>query len=157
MHNSKKCNISVIITIVMVLLFGVAVAAANDVAKTAPLKSVQTSSSCIQCHSKTTPGVVADWKASQHSKRESPAKPATVLPTILLATPKRPMLRGRKRANNAMHTRSRSSWAESTQWRTLQDSQFRAFITCRERWLKAGRAAADVTSSARQMPNNSPN
>jgi hydroxylamine dehydrogenase len=67
MHNFKKLNISIIV--VMVLFVGVSVAATKDAAKAAPLKTGQISSSCIQCHSKTTPGVVADWKASQHSKK----------------------------------------------------------------------------------------
>lgn len=36
----------------------------------APLFSADSSSSCVECHSKTTPNIVSDWKLSKHSQAE---------------------------------------------------------------------------------------
>ena len=42
--------------------------AAAPAAKAAPAKrSAAASDACVACHQKSSPGVVADWKASRHS------------------------------------------------------------------------------------------
>lgn len=68
MYSSRKNCLSLIL-VVAVLLFFAMTAVAGETGKTTPTKVGKTSSACIECHSKTTPGVVVDWKVSQHSKK----------------------------------------------------------------------------------------
>lgn len=66
MDSLRKLCLHLILGVAAFILFA-GVANAGETGKPASAKSA--SATCIQCHSQSTPGVVADWKASVHSQK----------------------------------------------------------------------------------------
>jgi len=56
--------------IIVVLGLMIAVAAAFAVAQSAPSTPDKSSQTCVDCHAKSSPGIVSDWKASKHAQKE---------------------------------------------------------------------------------------
>lgn len=65
MDSFKRNFLFVLLVVCLVVL----VAGATEKTKVATSKTAQPSSACISCHTKLTPGIVADWKVSAHSKK----------------------------------------------------------------------------------------